>query len=237
MKHRDKEEDPSHPRRRPCPPRQRSLALPHRPSCLLKCRLQRPGRTSLLPPHQRLTPDLSSTSAALLLSLNWLSRPQHQLLSPRPGQRSVTASLERYSLTISKNVTREVKMKSRCVTNSLNKTQDAERYFAASCCGDAPGLGLGIQPLDFHDWKGPSWFARLLHGLSLDPLSPTVRSPCSSLLTQPRLRIFSTFFWAISTHPRRLPEHAAYPRHGGIVFRIVGARISIASPRHWCMQG
>lgn len=84
-------------------------------------------------------------------------------------------------------------MKSRCVTNSLNKTQDAERYFAASCCGDAPGLGLGIQPLDFHDWKGPSWFARLLHGLSLDPLSPTVRSPCSSLVTQPRLRIFFDF--------------------------------------------
>lgn len=116
MKHRDQEEDPSHPRRRPCPPRQRSLALPHRPSCLLKCRLQRPGSTSLLPLHQRLTPDLSSTSAALLLFANWLSRSQHQLLSPRPStlgnHRNCPQSMRLQKAIM--NVTREMKMKRRC---------------------------------------------------------------------------------------------------------------------------
>jgi hypothetical protein len=36
---------------------------------------------------------------------------------------------------------------------------------------------------------------------------------------------FVTLLWAISTRPSRLPDHAAFPRHGGTAFRLADARI------------
>lgn len=73
------------------------------------------------------------------------------------------------------------------------------------CCGDARGLGLGIQPHAFHDWKDPPWFPRLLYGLCLDPLSPTV----SIGSCDPASTFCETFLRATGTHPRLIPHRTA----------------------------